>query len=330
MDLYPTPQDPRPEPTEPVETPTGFTPGTTPPDPASTPLWWSAPALPPAQPVVTAPPPRQPRRGGGFASLFMAALLGAVLASGGTFVTLEAVGVGAAPTAAPAATTSANSADQASTKTPSGDPDADIVAAAAKVSPAVVTITSTGTASNGFGRGFQTTGVGSGTIFNSAGWILTNRHVVDGASNLSVQLADGRTFTGTIYGESSTSDLAIVKIGATGLPIAAVGDSTQLVVGQRVIAIGDPLGDFQSTVTSGIVSGLNRSIDVENEHLTGLVQTDAAINPGNSGGPLLDTAGNIVGINTATASTAQGISFAIPVAVAKPLMAAALAGQPIP
>jgi S1-C subfamily serine protease len=280
--------------------------------------------------VVTAPPPRQPRRGGGFASLFMAALLGAVLASGGTFVTLEAVGVGAAPTAAPAATTSANSADQASTKTPSGDPDADIVAAAAKVSPAVVTITSTGTASNGFGRGFQTTGVGSGTIFNSAGWILTNRHVVDGASNLSVQLADGRTFTGTIYGESSTSDLAIVKIGATGLPIAAVGDSTQLVVGQRVIAIGDPLGDFQSTVTSGIVSGLNRSIDVENEHLTGLVQTDAAINPGNSGGPLLDTAGNIVGINTATASTAQGISFAIPVAVAKPLMAAALAGQPIP
>ena len=330
MDLYPTPQDPHPEAAEPAETPTGFTPGTTPSQPPSTPLWWSAPALPPTQPVVTAPPPRQPRRGGGFASLFMAALLGAVLASGGTFVTLEAVGVGAAPTAAPAATTSANSADQASTKTASGDPDADIVAAAAKVSPAVVTITSTGTASNGFGRGFQTTGVGSGTIFNAAGWILTNRHVVDGASNLSVQLADGRTFTGTIYGESSTSDLAIVKIDATGLPTAAVGDSTQLVVGQRVIAIGDPLGDFQSTVTTGIVSGLNRSIDVENEHLTGLIQTDAAINPGNSGGPLLDTAGNIVGINTATASTAQGISFAIPVAVAKPLMAAALAGQPIP
>ena len=331
MDLYPTPHDPRPEPDEPAETPTGFTPGTTPPHPPSTPLWWSAPALPPTQPLVTAPPPRQPRRGGGFASLFMAALLGAVLASGGTFVTLEAVGVGTAPTAAPAATTtSANSADQASTKTASGDPDADIVAAAAKVSPAVVTITSTGTASNGFGRGVQTTGVGSGTIFNSAGWILTNRHVVDGATNLSVQLTDGRTFTGTVYGESSTSDLAIVKIDATGLPTAAVGDSTQLVVGQRVIAIGDPLGDFQSTVTTGIVSGLNRSIDVENEHLTGLIQTDAAINPGNSGGPLLDTAGNIVGINTATASTAQGISFAIPVAVAKPLMAAALAGQPIP
>ena len=101
-------------------------------------------------------------------------------------------------------------------------------------------------------------------------------------------------------------------------------------MGQRVIAIGDPLGDFQNTVTTGIVSGLARSIDVENEHLTGLIQTDAAINPGNSGGPLLDTSGNIVGINTATASTAQGISFSIPVAVAKPLMAAALAGQPIP
>ena len=331
MDLYPAPQDPRPEPTEPAETPTGFTPGSTPPNPPSTPLWWSAPALPPTQPVVTTPTPRAPRRGGGFVSLFMAALLGALLASGGTFVTLEAVGVGAAPTAAPAATTSANSADQASSKTAAtGDPDADIVAAAAKVSPAVVTITTQSTSSNGFGRGFQTTGVGSGTIFDSAGWILTNRHVVEGATSVSVQLADGRTFTGTVYGESSTTDLAIVKIDATGLPTAAVGDSTTLVVGQRVIAIGDPLGDFQSTVTTGIVSGLNRSINVENESLTGLIQTDAAINPGNSGGPLLDTAGEIVGINTATASTAQGISFAIPVAVAKPLMAAALAGQPIP
>jgi serine protease Do len=246
-------------------------------------------------------------------------------------VTLEAVGVGSGPSAAPAATTSGNSADQASAKTPSGDPDADIVSAAAKVSPAVVTITTTATGGGGFGgRGVQTTGVGSGTIFDSNGWILTNRHVVEGATNVSVQLADGRTFSGTIYGESSTTDLAIVKIQATGLPTAAVGDSASLVVGQRVIAIGDPLGDFQNTVTTGIVSGLARSIDVENEHLSGLIQTDAAINPGNSGGPLLDTAGNIVGINTATASTAQGISFSIPVAVAKPLMAAALAGQPIP
>ncbi|HTS15615.1 MAG TPA: trypsin-like peptidase domain-containing protein [Candidatus Sulfotelmatobacter sp.] len=261
----------------------------------------------------------------------MAALLGAVLASGGTFVALEAAGVGAAPTAAPAASTSGNNAaDQASTKTSSGDPDADIVAAAAKVSPAVVTITTTGTASGGFGRSFQTSGVGSGTIFDSNGWILTNRHVVDGASSLTVQLADGRSFQGTVYGESSTTDLAIVKVDATGLPTATAGDSTTLVVGQRVVAIGDPLGDFQSTVTSGIVSGLQRSIDVENEHLTGLIQTDAAINPGNSGGPLLDTAGQVVGINTATASTAQGISFAIPIAVAKPLMAAALAGQAIP
>jgi len=330
VDLHPTPQDPQDEAQRPVETPAGFASSTPPPNPPSTPLWWSAPASPPAQPVVPAPSPREPRRGNGFAAVFMAALLGAVLASGGTFVTLEAVGVGAAPTAAPAATTSPNAADQASTKTTLADPDADVVAAAAKVSPAVVTITTQGTSSNGFGRGIQTTGIGSGTIFNSAGWILTNRHVVEGATTVSVQLADGRTFTGTVYGESSTTDLAIVKIDATGLPTAAVGDSTTLVVGQSVIAIGDPLGDFQSTVTTGIVSGLNRSIDVENESLTGLIQTDAAINPGNSGGPLLDAAGNVVGINTATASTAQGISFAIPVAVAKPLMADALAGQPIP
>jgi len=295
----------------------------------TTPLWWSPPVgSPPAPPRL---PSGTPRRGAGFASLLAAAVLGAAIASGGTFAAVEALGPASTPTAAPTPTAAANSANQASSKVAaSGDPDADVVQVAAKLGPAVVTITTTSTQGGGFGGQFQTTGIGSGTIFNSAGWILTNRHVVEGASTVSVQLADGRTFTGTVYGVSSTTDLAIVKIDATGLPTAAMGDSSSLVVGQRVIAIGDPLGDFQNTVTTGIVSALGRSIDVENEHLTGLIQTDAAINPGNSGGPLLDTSGKVIGINTATASSAQGIAFALPAAMAQPLITAALAGQPIP
>lgn len=298
----------------------------------TTPLWWSAPiAPPPVQPTPSTPPPRGPRRGGGFASLLVAAVLGGALASGGTFAALESLGVGKTASAAPIASAAPDAADQASSKSSAtGDPDANIITAAAAVSPAVVTITTQSTQSGGFGRSFQATGVGSGTIFDSAGWILTNRHVVEGATTVSVQLADGRAFTGTVYGMSSTTDLAIVKIQATGLPTAAIGDSHTLEVGQRVIAIGDPLGDFQGTVTTGIISALGRSIDVENEHLSGLIQTDTAINPGNSGGPLLDTTGKVIGVNTATASTAQGIAFAIPIAVAQPLLTAALAGQPIP
>jgi serine protease Do len=298
----------------------------------TSPLWWSAPVVPPPMgPMTTPTPQHRPRRGSGFASLLAAAVLGAAIASGGTFAAVETLSVGTAPTATPTATSAANAANQASARSaPSGDPDAEIVQAAAAVSPAVVTITTTSTQNGGFGRSFQATGIGSGTIFASSGWILTNRHVVEGSTTVSVQLADGRTFTGTVYGLSSTTDLAIVKITATGLPTAVVGDSSTLVVGQRVIAIGDPLGDFQNTVTTGIVSALGRSIDVETEHLTGLIQTDAAINPGNSGGPLLNTSGKVIGINTATASSAQGIAFAIPAAMAQPLITAALAGQPIP
>jgi S1-C subfamily serine protease len=203
------------------------------------------------------------------------------------------------------------------------------IAVASKVSPAVVKIKVTGAADTGNGV-IPQTGVGSGVIFDANGWILTNHHVVEGGSKFDVELKDGRVLSGTVYGIDSLTDLAIVKVDATGLPTAAIGESDTLKVGQLVVAIGSPLGTYSNSVTSGIVSAKGRSILANgNQSLTNLIQTDAAINPGNSGGPLLDAAGNVVGINTAVASGSNGIGFAIAIDVAKPIMAQAIAGQPL-
>ena len=194
-----------------------------------------------------------------------------------------------------------------------------------KVSPAVVTIQ----VRSGGGGG----GSGSGFIFNANGWILTNRHVVEGASEIQVVLADSRTYTGTVYGIDTLTDLAIVKVNATGLPTAPLGTSADLQQGQLAVAIGNPLGTFENTVTTGVISGLGRQItagdvsQTSSESLNNLIQTDAAINPGNSGGPLLNSAGEVIGVNTAVASSAQGIGFAIPIDAAKEIMAEALAGK---
>jgi serine protease Do len=208
------------------------------------------------------------------------------------------------------------------------DESSAITTAVEKTSPAVVVIQTTVASLRGTG-----TGIGSGIIFDANGWILTNKHVVDGASALKVILADTRSFDGTVYGIDPLTDLAIVKIKASGLPTAQIGSSAELAIGQLAIAIGDPLGTFENTVTTGVVSGLGRQIqagdvtDLSGEQLNNLIQTDAAINPGNSGGPLLNSAGQVIGVNTAVAGSAQGIGFAIPIDVAKPLMQQALAGK---
>ena len=165
-------------------------------------------------------------------------------------------------------------------------------------------------------------------IFDASGLVLTNHHVVSGnPSKLTVTLKDGRTLAASIYGIDTLTDLAIVKVEGTGLPTATIGDSSTIQVGQQAIAIGSPLGQFSDSVTSGIISALGRSIDVEGGHLSNLIQTDTAINPGNSGGPLLDPSGNVIGINTAVAGDSQGIGFAIPINIARPLLAQASAGQ---
>ncbi|NCO24528.1 MAG: hypothetical protein COZ07_09975 [Candidatus Infernicultor aquiphilus] len=161
-------------------------------------------------------------------------------------------------------------------------------------------------------------GTGSGFIINQEGYIITNEHVVHKAEKIKVTLSDGREFTGEVIGSDTTSDMAIVKIKADHLPLVALGDSDKLRVGEIVVAIGNPYG-LQQTVTMGVVSAKGRSIPtgIEGRVYKDFIQTDAAINPGNSGGPLLNTKGEVVGINTAIIPFAQGIGFAIPINIAK-------------
>jgi S1-C subfamily serine protease len=186
-----------------------------------------------------------------------------------------------------------------------------------------------------FGGTIPQQGVGSGVIYDAAGWILTNRHVVETdqdtiAEELDVELKDGRTFSGTVYGVDTLTDLAIVRIDAADLPAAPVGSSGDVRVGQLAIAIGSPLGTYSNSVTSGIISATGRTVVVQGGvRLNNLIQTDAAINPGNSGGPLLDAAGRVIGINTAIAQGSNGIGFAIPIDIARPIMMQALAGRPL-
>ena len=283
---------------------------------------WYEPASPALATAVT---PERPRRGSGAGSVVGAALLAAALASGGTVVALSATGAfqqSAQPASSPVGATV--SARQPVTI----DEDSAIIDVAALAGPAVVKITTSASAASEFGS-IPETGVGSGVIYNPSGWILTNRHVVEGGNALSVELKDGRVFPGEIYGIDTLTDLAIVKIEGPDLPTASLGDSDSLEVGQLVIAIGSPLGTYSNTVTSGIVSAKGRSIAAEGSTvpLNNLIQTDAAINPGNSGGPLLDAAGNVVGINTAIARDSTGIGFSIPINIAKPIMDQAVAGE---
>jgi serine protease Do len=241
---------------------------------------------------------------------------------------LNASGAIAQPTPVPVASAAATapSAVPAGGTMGPNDGSSAVISAAATVSPSVVKITLKGSSSDPFGA--DQSGVGSGIIYDSNGWILTNHHVVTGAGTITVELKDGRSFAGTVYGIDTLTDLAIVKVDATGLPKASLGSSDGLKVGQLVIAVGSPLGTYSFSVTSGIVSGKGRSIVTSNgTTISNLIQTDAAINPGNSGGPLADGKGDVVGINTAMADGSNGIGFAIPIDIAKPIMAQAVKGE---
>ncbi|HUQ77937.1 MAG TPA: trypsin-like peptidase domain-containing protein [Patescibacteria group bacterium] len=290
-------------------------------DPEPTPERWFETA-----PVSSPPPVTHPttRGGAGGGTVLAAALFAAVLASGGTVLALNASGALDRPVVAPASSQAPNSA---TIKQPvTLDESSAVIDVAAKSGPSVVRITTEGVDPNSAVQQEQQ-GVGSGLIFDPNGWILTNRHVVAGTTSLIVELQDGTEYPGKVYGIDTLTDLAIVKVKATGLAAAAMGDSDGLKVGELVVAIGSPLGTFSNSVTSGIVSALGRRITTDGGDLRNLIQTDAAINPGNSGGPLLDSTGAVVGVNTAIARDSTGIGFSIPINVARPIMRQALAGE---
>lgn len=186
-----------------------------------------------------------------------------------------------------------------------------------KVYPSVVSITSTG-------RGG--TGMGTGIVMSGDGYLITNEHVVEGAVAIEVLTSDDRTWTASLVGSDSTSDLAVLKVDAEGLTPAEFGNSDQLMVGDTVVAIGDPLGrKLRGSMTDGIVSAIDRDLVVNGRSMT-LIQTNAALNNGNSGGPLINGYGQVVGVNTMklssyyTSASIEGLGFAIPISSAKPII----------
>jgi S1-C subfamily serine protease len=294
-------------------------------DPVTPERWFetvAGPAEPHRESGGDGPPASRRGYGRGLvAVLFATSLLGAMLGAGGTYLALRGLGASDQATTAPG-TGSGPRVSIVSDQTA-------VIAAVNRVSPAVVQIVT----SDGAGG----TSVGSGIVYDSKGWILTNRHVVEGAGSIVVRLSDARQVAGTTYGLDTLTDLAIVKIdGVANLTAAPMGESGSLQIGELAIAIGSPLGlKFPNSATVGIISALGRDIEVPSANpssaalasLHGLIQTDAAINPGNSGGPLVDASGRVVGVTTAEAPTAQGIGFAVPIDVAKPIMQQALAGE---
>ncbi len=314
------------------------------PPPQHRPAWiedgWAQPANPSADPSGTVraralpPPPARPpiRRQRRTSTLLAVSVVAAMLASLSTYSLLLATGQ------LDRRVLVSEPLGQQTGMATQVDPDIvrvveenAVTAAVEEVSPAVVTITPRSRDGS-----YVFEGVGSGVIYDSDGWVVTNRHVVCGAESITVQLADGQRYAGRVHGLDTLTDLAIVKIEeAKGLPAVDLGNSGTLQVGQHAIAIGSPLGTFTNSVTTGVVSALGRQIDVDDscgrsgriETLRNLIQTDAAINPGNSGGALVDAGGALIGINTAIAGDAQGIGFAIPVNLARPIMLQAIEGE---
>lgn len=199
-----------------------------------------------------------------------------------------------------------------------------VVRAARAVGPAVVGITNKAVARDWFNNQFEIEqGVGSGVIFRADGYIVTNNHVIAGAKEIIVSLADGRSVSGELIGTDEITDLAVVKIDADNLTAAEFGDSDDIMVGEPAIAIGNPLGlEFQGSVTAGVISALNRTLNL-NDRQFKLIQTDAAINPGNSGGALVNADGLVIGINSAklAANGVEGMGFAIPINTVRDIVA---------
>lgn len=204
--------------------------------------------------------------------------------------------------------------------------ESSIASVAARVSPSVVSIVTESQSQRG-AYSYIGQAAGTGVIISKNGYIITNKHVINSAKTISAVTSDGESHEAKLVGTDPTNDLAFIKISGNNFTPAGIGDSSSLKIGQGVVAVGNALGQYQNTVTSGIVSGVGRSVVASSdgtargaESLSDLIQTDTAINSGNSGGPLVNLQGQVVGINTAVASDAQGLGFAIPINAAKGMM----------
>jgi serine protease Do len=301
------------------------------PTPPTSPLSPRSPTSPtvPANAAGPSNEVRRPRSARSLVPIVATSVVSSLLASLATVAIVAGSLSGLAATPSPTASATSAPVAASSVAPASGGTNPE-VAVAAKVRSAVVTISST--TGNQIGLfGVPTGGIGSGFIIDSNGLILTNAHVVEGATSLTVALEDGRELDARVVASDTDLDLAVVKVAATGLPTVEIGSSADLQVGQLVVAIGSPLGAFTDSVTSGILSATGRTITVtdavsrQRKTIDHLLQTDAAINEGNSGGPLLDANGRVIGINTAEASSANGIGFAIPIDEAAAIIASATA-----
>ena len=285
----------------------------------------SVPPIPPEQPQYSAPAqPEKPRRkkkfnGGKLARSAVALVLAAAMGFAGGFVGAKYGGGSKVviQQVAPSSTSSSDSGSASAVNTASGMTTAQV---SEMVSPSVVVITTEQVVYSQwswYGQNQVESGAGSGVVISSDGYILTCAHVVSGASNITVTIGD-TDYPATVVGEDDTSDVAVLKIDATDLTPATVGNSDSLAVGESVLAVGNPLGELGGTVTSGIVSALNRSVSIQGSssvNTMSLIQMDASVSPGNSGGGLFNMNGELVGIVNAKSSDsdAEGLGFAIPV-----------------
>lgn len=282
------------------------------------PVTTSISAEPPIQ-IVAKPEPKRPKTDLGF-KVFVAIMLLITLATSGCALTLSIINY--TTEEKPITFTYGNDGNSISFV------EGSIADVASRVSPGVVSIVTETRTSGWFGQSSTSTSAGTGMIVTSDGYVITNKHVIDGARNISIVLDNGTTYDNVeLIGTDPFNDVAYLKIpSVSDLPTVTLGDSKTITAGQQVIAIGNALGQYQNTVTSGIISGTGRSLLATNsdfssyESLTDMIQTDAAINAGNSGGPLVNAAGEVIGINTATSTDADGIGFAIPISSVKGML----------
>ena len=279
--------------------------------------------VPPQQPAAPEPPKKKKHHvnGGKVARSAVALVLAAVMGFAGGYVGSQMNGSKVViQQVAPSGSSSSSGSDSSITSASASGSSLTTEQVADLVSPSVVVITTEQVVYSQwswYGQSQVESGAGSGVIISSDGYILTCDHVVAGASNITVTIGDD-DYTATVVGEDSTSDVAVLKIEANGLTPAVVGDSDTLTVGDNVLAVGNPLGELGGTVTSGIVSALNRSVSIQSSgsvNTMSLIQMDASVSPGNSGGGLFNMNGELVGVVNAKSSDsdAEGLGFAIPI-----------------